>query len=199
MSKVLLSTMGVFLISITGNAQLHTPVSDDFDSSNILHWWSYGKDSPIEEGANDPNDSTNKVLHFAKNSQGGESKYNGIGTTLESALDLKNYPVFSVRILFPNTPSNEQITDKTLMLKLENKPKKGETATNSRIEVVKPIILSDEWQTVTFNLKTDKVFPESDKSIDAVADLNKIILEPFRTSGSVPADIYFDDFVQKKE
>ena len=181
------------------NAQNKGPVTDNFNDSNEYNWWSYGQNSPIKENAPDPTDASNNVLRFDKNSKGTEDKYNGIGVTLKQSLDLKNYPVFKVKVLFPNTRSNYKIKDKTLTLKLMDDSISGSEAEEKAVFVVKPIIISDDWQTITFDLRTDDVRSKSGKKVKKRKDLDKIILVPFTSSGSRPATIYFDDFEQRKD
>lgn len=181
------------------NAQNKGPVLDNFNESNAYNWWSYGDDSPLKENAPDPTDASNNVLRFDKNSKGTKDKYNGVGVTLKQSLDLKNYPIFKVKVLFPNTRSNYKIKDQTLTLKLMDDGKTGSEAEDNAILVVKPIILSDDWQTITFDLRTDDIKTKSGKKVKKRKDLNKIILVPFTSSGSRPATIYFDDFEQRKD
>lgn len=181
--------LALFFTFSSLNAQILS-LTDDFEGSGNSSWFSNqcGFDNqrinPLQNGSN----PSSTVLAYYD--LGALNAY--IGMDLPANLDLLEQATFSFKIYVPSANITGNQTNQ-VSLKLQN----SEIANpeNTECEIVKNI-LTDQWQTLTFDFANDPIIKALTSTYDPVyrMDLNRLILQVNGENNNDQVQAFFDDF-----
>lgn len=192
MSNSILKFSFVFtllLASLIGYSQV---VQDDFEGNGTIDSW-VGDNCQLELNVPNPystdGNSSARVLSY--HDLGGQ--YANVRFQTAQNFDISSISTFSLKVYVPNSGltgnQNPQIS-----LKLQNGDLPEPWVTQT--EVIKDIAL-DQWQTVTFNFRTDNyrnLEPNSPPPVER-DDLNRVIIQLNGENNNDQVKAYIDDVV----
>ena len=166
-------------------------VMDDFEGNGTIDSW-YGDDCQIDASFNNPfmssGNISNKVLRY--HDVGGQ--YANIGFNVANDFNLKDQHTFQLKIYIPsNFLTGNQVNQ--VSLKLQNGQMDTPWITQS--EVIKSVTL-DQWQTISFNFKTDDYYnfdPNSPPPTER-SDFNRVLIQVNGENNNDHVLAFIDDF-----
>ena len=183
-----ISTLICFFLPAFGTAQT---VEDDFEGNGTINNW-VGDQCTINSGFSNPFiqgiNLSSKVLEYKDN--GGQ--YANVRFEIPNNFNLVDNHIFTLKIYVPSNgltgSQNNQVS-----LKLQDGSIGSPWSTQS--EIIKPVN-SDQWQTLSFNFKSDR-FKNADGNSSAPSkrsDFNRVVIQVNGENNTDQVLAYLDDF-----